>query len=91
MGNPGLGHVVGVGTATIQAGLVSFVFTDTNGNTYTPRWGDYSAAAAAPADPGTVWLFGEYAKGGTLTFGDGSTWTIWGTAVASAIATGVTP
>jgi hypothetical protein len=46
------------------------------GYTLNSRWGDYPALAADPNNPGTAWLFGEYARSTSS----------WGTAV-----TNVTP
>jgi hypothetical protein len=43
------------------------------GYTLYQRWGDYPAIAADPNNPGTAWLFGEYARSTTS----------WGTAVTN--------
>jgi hypothetical protein len=60
------------GSTNLKSGEANYV-NPTGGKN---RWGDYSGASVDPADPSTVWLFGEYAAS------PANTWGTWGTQIA---------
>ena len=52
--------------ALLKAGEANYVLTFGGARN---RWGDYSGIAVDPADPRSVWMFGEYAASPTDTWG----------------------
>jgi hypothetical protein len=59
--------------ARVANGTLAIFAKGVSGYRLYSRWGDYPAVAADPADSGSAWLFGEYAR----------TTSSWGTAVTS--------
>ena len=53
-------------SAELKAGEANYVKTYGGSRN---RWGDYSGAAVDPADPGSIWIFGEYAASPDDTWG----------------------
>ncbi|HTL56351.1 MAG TPA: hypothetical protein VL361_11775 [Candidatus Limnocylindrales bacterium] len=59
------GSVIAVGPFTIQAGTISYIYTD--------RWGDYSYTSIDPSDDWSFWTVQQYADR-SQDFNPWSTW-----------------